>query len=237
MELDFFLSDLTEQQLQLMADAAIEVNECVSIVRKSGRNMVHEVTDGGKGIKTKTSYPPNGFTNFENGTHFYFHIHRDSSTEYGHFHTYGYPRSLDNNKIKSKRKLTAQKSIRDKQHAHLIAISVNKYGAPINLFTTNKWVTKEVIYPQSEVIDMLDHYAMNSDGSLSPLERWTAALLVMFRPQIIWLISQRDATLESWKTTHPESNVYEDKALEVLADIDISIDEQQKAVNALLERC
>jgi len=236
MDLEYFLSDLTEPELRVMADAAAEVDECVRLVRNLGRNMIHEVTDGGIGIKTKTSYPPNGFTNFDNGTHFYFHIHRDSSTEYGHFHTYGYPRALENNAIKSKRKLTAKKSIRKKQHAHLVAISVNKYGTPINLFTTNKWVTKEVIYPENQVVGMLDQYALKSDATLSPLERWTSALLKLFRPQIVWLISQRGSTLKSWEATYPESNVYEDKALEVLVDVDISIEEQREAVNQLLEQ-
>jgi len=236
MDLEFFLSDLTEDQLRGMAKAADEVDECVTSARKNGRNMVHEITDGGKGIRTKTNYPSKGVTDFDRGSHFYFHIHRDSTKEYGHFHTFSYPLEFNKSKIKKQRKLSASKSIREKKHAHLVAISVDKYAAPVNLFTTNRWVTKEVLYPEERVVELLDQFSFGEESTVTNLQRWTSALLILFRPQIIWLISQRDAKLEAWAEEHPESDVTEDKALEILVDIDVSWKEQQIAVNQLLEK-
>ena len=59
--------------------------------------------------------------------------------------------------------------------SHLVAISMDKWGLPIGLFTTNRWVTAENWYEAADVVAMLDCFDIDlmpappglpTDGSL-----------------------------------------------------------------------
>ena len=79
--------------------------------------------------------------------------------------------------------------------SHLVAISMDKYGLPIKLFTTNRWVTGETWYRAPDVVAMLDRFEMDLAQPSWPVNRWLTAMVRLFRPQIASLLDERDRTL------------------------------------------
>lgn len=112
---------------------------------------------------------------------------------------------------------------------HLIGISMDDLGAPICLFTVNRWVTGEYWYDGADILRMLDRFEISHTQPSWPVNRWLGAVLRMFRPQIEALIRARDGTVAAWQG---EENVFEDRGLEVTSWCRISLAEQATAIEA-----
>jgi hypothetical protein len=109
---------------------------------------------------------------------------------------------------------------------HLIAISMDKAGWPIGLFTTNRWVTAETWYAAHDVAALLGNFDLRLNKPCWPVNRFLSAMLVLFRPQIEELLQQRDARLRAWQRQHPGVNAYEDRRLEVASQLPVSVEAQ-----------
>jgi hypothetical protein len=118
-----------------------------------------------------------------------------------------------------------------------IAISMDRAGWPIGLFTTNRWVTGETWYPAHGVSAMLGGFDLKMNKPCWPVNRWLTDMLVLFRPQIETLLQQRDERIRAWQREHPEvENVYEDRRLEVTSQMPISVEAQVDALEEALAR-
>ena len=59
------------------------------------------------------------------------------------------------------------------------------------------------------------------------VNRWLSAMLVLFQPQIVRLLHERDARIDAWRADHPDTNdVYEDRRLEVTSELAIDVETQ-----------
>ena len=56
----------------------------------------------------------------------------------------------------------------------------------------------------------------------------------LFRPQIVELLRERDAVVADWQKKHPDSDVFEDRELDLPSRIEISADQQISDVQATL---
>ena len=72
----------------------------------------------------------------------------------------------------------------DEALSHLIAIAMDSYGYPTNLFTVNRWVTAEAWYLAEQVIQMLDHFVIDHAYPSWLVNRWISAMFVLYRPHI-----------------------------------------------------
>ena len=142
------------------------------------------------------------------GAIYYYHVH-DSGP--GHFHTF----------------MGTGKTM-----THLIAIAMDADGAPVRLFTTNRWVTGEAWRPAPEAIRMVERFAVARATPSWPVNRWIGAMIRLFRPQIAALIAARDAAVAA----HGGEAALEDRALEVTSALDIDVERQIAAVRAALAR-
>ena len=118
--------------------------------------------------------------------------------------------------------------------SHLIAISMDRAGYPIGLFTTNRWVTADNWYSSDQVIEMLDHFEMDLSWPSWPTNIWITAMLRLFRPQIEGLIRERDAAVADWQKTHPKKDVFEDRECEITSSLPISVVTQIEDVKRAL---
>ena len=59
-------------------------------------------------------------------------------------------------------------------------------------------------------------------------------MLVLFRPQIGWLLAERDRALAAWAKAHPGADAAEDRRLEILSALPVAVKEQRRAVDAAL---
>lgn len=217
------LDSLPRERREEMAEAGEEILECYRVLNKGGINLVGECLKG-QGTFYEFDHYPNGDV-YDKETHaqYYYHAHRGIAGENGHFHTFLRQGAIPQNVKPVAYEGETKWPEGSDAVCHLVAISMDVYGFPIGLFSTNRWVTDEVWYAADDVIGMLDRFQMDHAYPSWPVNRWITAMFRVFRPEIEALITQRDASLEAWKVAHPDVDVYEDRNLEVTGQLRISV--------------
>lgn len=225
---------LGRTQLDAMLEAGQWVLECHRVLQKSSDNIVGEVLKNNGTFTELDHYPPGDAFDQSSFSQYYYHAHRGD--EHGHFHTF----------IRGER-AAALKPIeqtrmdymdeRDDTICHVIAISMDNAGMPIGLFTTNRWVTAENWFSDTDTASLLPHFEMDLVPPSWPVNIWISGMLRLFRPQIEALILKRNQVISSWSEDHPGTDVFEDRGLGILSEMPISIEQQithiEKALAAL----
>jgi hypothetical protein len=107
--------------------------------------------------------------------------------------------------------------------SHLIAISMSPMGMPERLFTTNRWVTGETWYRAAHVIAVLDRFIIDLDHPSRLVNEWLSAMFVLFRPKIEELLIERDRVILQWQSDHIDTDAFEDRRLEIVSSVEISL--------------
>jgi len=229
-------SSLSRPALQRMRDAGAEVVECHRVLDKGGLNVVGEILRGQGEFIEYEHYPADDVYDANSHAQYYYHAHRGSEGEHGHFHTFlraaGMPAGVAPVPYAGGEPWPAG----DQALSHLIAISMDADGLPIGLFTVNRWVTGDAWYPARDVIAMLDGFVIDHANPSWPVNRWIGAMLRLFRPRIEALVLARDRRLAAWACSQPGRDVFEDRELEIASHAAISVGRQIAAVAAALER-
>lgn len=233
------LDSLSRERLEEMADAGAEIVDCIRVLARSKDNLVSEVLHGEPDFVQWVHYPKGDVYDPASASQYYYHAHPpgERPEEHGHFHTFLRPRGMPEGVRPAPVPDYAAPDDPDDALSHLVAFSMNEYGLPIALFTTNRWVTGETWYSADDVVGMLDRFEIDlaRPGSW-PVNRWITAMFSLFRPQITALIGARDDAVAAWTPAEPGLSVYEDRLLEVTSQMPVSIDDQIAAVAAALER-
>jgi len=215
-----------------MLAAAAEIEECDRVLEKGGSNVVADLLRGQGAFTEWNHYPPGDVYDSASHGQYYYHAHPSPlrETEHGHFHTFlrvqGMPKGVEAVAMPE----SVVRPLGAKALSHLIGISMDWRGRPIRLFTVNRWVTGESWYPAGDVIAMLDRFEIDHANPSWPVNRWTSAMLRLFRPQIEWLIGERDQAMRLWQAGRPDALVYEDRELEVTSSLAISVADQMRLV-------
>ena len=226
--------DLPRATLEAMLAAGREVLEWRRILAKSGDNPVGEVLKHQGEFYVLDHYPKGDVFDPESHSQWYYHAHdkQERPGEHGHFHTFlrggGMPEGIAPAPLPD---LSPESAPNDRV-CHLVAVSMDRSGWPLGLFTTNRWVTAETWYAAHDVAAMLDRFEVRMSRPSWPVNRWLSSLLRLFRPQIEELLQERDLRVRAWQRAHPEANAYEDRRLEVTSQLPVSVEAQV----ALLER-
>jgi hypothetical protein len=236
------LRDLPADRLADMAAAGGQIRECYRLLRKGGGNIVGEVLRGHGGFFQWEHYPPGDVYDGETHSQYYYHAHPGTSrfVEHGHFHTFLRPLGMpDGVRPAAAGAVVAEAACPavagdNDALSHLVAISMDGDGYPVRLFTTNRWVTGETWYAAEDVIRMLDRFVIDLAYPSLPVNIWITAMVRLFRPQIEALVRERDAALAAQGTTRGAGAVYEDRDLEVVSSLPISVDEQVERVAAAM---
>jgi hypothetical protein len=226
------LKKLSHEQLQTMANAGVQVLECYRVLQKSNSNVVAEVLRGQGKFFEFDHYPKGDVYDSETHSQFYYHSHRKG--EHGHFHTFLREKGMPKGCRPVKQSEANFMKERDDKLSHIIAISMNRAGFPIALFTTNRWITADNWYKANDVIKMLGLFEMDLASPSWPVNIWLTAMLRLFRPQIMDLVRERDATVGDWQKTHPENDAFEDRGCGITSARKISVAAQIKRVNQAL---
>ena len=113
---------------------------------------------------------------------------------------------------------------------HFVAISMDRSGQPIRLFTTNRWVTGETWFAADDVIAMLPRFRVDRKSRSDEVNAWITAMLCLFRPDVARLLQRRDETIAARAANRPGIDIYEDRSLEVLSYMDISVADRVAAI-------
>jgi len=254
---------LSRAALGAMAAAGQALIACQRGMAASGTSPLAEALQGAAPIYERRHYPAGDVCDSASHAQYFYHAHppgerRGAKTgeEHGHFHTFlrarGMPAgvrpmvmpefAVANNPAAPKAPLvpSAPETAAGEEAdpwSHLVAIAMDATGAPLRFFTTNRWVTGETWYPAADVVRMLDHFAFGEDGPAPLLNRWIAALLALYKPQLTDLLAQRDAAVMDWRRRRrAKVHVLEDQRLEVTSALAIDIEAQIAQIDAALYR-
>jgi len=205
------------------------------VLAKGGLNIVGEMLRGQGPFIELDHYPADDVFDRDSQSQFYYHAHRGLDGEHGHFHTFVRPSGMPEGMRPVVHPDASEPWPQGPEAlSHLIAISMDAYGFPIGLFTTNRWVTNEAWYAATDVMQLLTRFQVDHAAPSWPVNRWISAMFVLFRPQMRQLLRQRDAAVADWAARHPGQDVFEDRALDVTSSVTISVEDQMQQVRALL---
>lgn len=225
------LANLERSRLEAMFQAGRVVTESQRLLDKAGANVVGQCLAHQGTFYEYDHYPSGDVYDGETHAQYYYHSHRPEGGEHGHFHTFlrarGMPRGVKEIDYKGE----AKRPIGKDALGHLVAISMNKPGQPIALFTTNRWVTDETFYPAEDAIAMLDYFKIDHTYPCLATNQWISAIILLFYPQIAALLVERDKQMMTWAALHMGEDIYEDRDLEVTSFLHISIEKQIAAVD------
>jgi hypothetical protein len=178
-------------------------------------------------------YPAMDVHDIATGAQFFYHAHPPDADfpEHGHFHCF---LRLDEPGGEARGKRRRPAGRREQALAHLVAISMDPTGEPIRLFVVNRWITGETWLKGGVVAGLLDRFDVTHGHPCEPVNRWIAAMLRLFRPQIGQLLRRRDRCIADWRRRHPGRDALEDRRLGILAHEPVSVAGQIAAVERAL---
>ena len=236
---DVDLASLPRARLEDMRAAADDMIEVLQEAADSGRHILVDVLNAapeGSEFTEWEHYPPGDVHDKTNGAIWFYHAHaRDEGEsrpwdEHGHFHMFVYTEKLGAGAVP-----LALPKERDEQKGglcHLAAVSFDMSGAPMKIFSTNRWVADEWMYSAGDVIGLLDRFKVDNEAH-ALTSRWLMAALRLYRPQIEWALKERDRVLATAREKDPEG-FGEDKDIEVLSAIDFDLAGQIDAIESVL---
>ncbi|GGX86580.1 hypothetical protein GCM10007160_12400 [Litchfieldella qijiaojingensis] len=213
------LESYSREQLQAMAEAAREALECQRVLKKVGLNLVGEILKGQGKFVQFNHYPDGDVYDRDTGSQYYYHAHREG--EHGHFHLFNRP-ARDNQQGKVK------------TPTHLIAISMDPWGLPIGLFTTNRWVTGEKWRRADKTLALADAFEIDHAWPSWPVNRWVTAMLRCYRPYLEVLLAHRDREIERLQAS--QDDVFENRDVEVIGQLPIDLPNWSKQLEETLSR-
>ncbi len=225
---------LSRRRLQIMRAAGNEIVECYRVLTKGGLNVVGEVLRGQGTFYEMNHYPDGDVFDVETHSQYYYHAHPDSPHEHGHFHTFLRRGGMPSDVRAVPYEGTESWPAGDDALAHLVAISMDSRGYPIDLFAVNRWVTGDTWYRAEDVIRMAERFDVDHAYPSWPSNRWISAMVRLFRPQVAALLRHRDLVVAAWAESHPSVDVYEDRALEVTGRMAVSVEQQIERVSHAL---
>jgi hypothetical protein len=233
---DLELRRLPRAELERMAAAGREVATCEAVLAKTGDTVVGELLRGQPFFEWD-HYPAGEVFDPETSALYYYHAHppeQRDPREHGHFHTFLKPSDLPAEIRPLPVPAAPPGSGEHGKLAHLVAIAMDGEGRPFRLFTTNRWVTGESWHRGADVMRLAERFAIGHARPSWPANRWVTAMLVLFRPQIGWLLAERDRVLAAWAKAHRAREATEDRRLEILSSVPIAVADQRRAVDAAL---
>ena len=175
----------------------------VKALHGENSSIVTKVMDGKEYVfDPYTHYPYDGGIVDENtDCRVFFHAHREN--EYGHFHTF----------------------IEDEEGdlIHLILISMNEKGEPVELATVNRWVTGDKYLKADKLRTLFDKFKM--DRNLFPEERlidFVEYVFKAYKKDIYRLFEERDKWIYDYSLKYYREP-FEDREHEILSSMDVNI--------------
>ena len=237
---DTDLSGISNDQLQLMQTG---VDEMLAVLEEAAGLGYHVLANvlasaGEEPFEQWRHYPPGDVQDKQSGSIWFYHAHAENEiarpwNENGHFHLFRYTEMLR----EGAEPLTMPKDPDFEKGGlcHLLAVSFDPNGLPVRIFTTNRWVSDEWLYPASDVIPLLDGFEITSAEAINGAEyaltsRWLGALLKLYRPQIEWALHERDRKIAALSVADPA--YAENMEIEVLSAVEFDLAGQIDAIEA-----
>ncbi len=217
-----------------MRAAGEEIRECYRVLEKGGTNLVAEILRGQGTFYEDDHYPEGDVFDSDTASQYYYHAHRGLPGEHGHFHTFRRHAAIPDGMTPVPYEGDEPWPEGEDTVVHLAGISMDRYGYPIGLFVTNRWVTGETWFSGPDTAALARGFEIDHAFPSWPTNRWLGAMFRLFTPQIEGLLRQRDQVVHRWSALHPGVDVYEDRELDITGWLKISVDAQIARLEAAL---
>ena len=154
-----------------MLAAGEEVTECLRVLAKADLNIVGECLKNQGTFYEFDHYPEGDVYDEETHAQYYYHAHRGVAGEHGHFHTFVRAKGMPDKLIPVAYDGDVEWPQGDDVLSHLVAVSMDRYGLPLGLFTTNRWVTGENWFTAQDTIRLLDAFIIDHAHPSWPVNR------------------------------------------------------------------
>ncbi len=232
------LEALPRDELEAMHDAAATVIDCQAALAQAGSSPVAEVLRGAPDFEEWGHYPDGDVQDQATGAQYYYHAHaarERANGEHGHFHLFVRPPLAGLSPAPDPRFPSGDAHAPEDRISHLVALSMDGYGRPLRFFTTNRWVCDDTWYPAGTVIGLLDRFSVTGDAPSPELNRWLAAMVRLFKPQIAALLRERDRAIERALTDRAaDDDVLEDRSLQNLSEAPVDLLVQIRSIEDAL---
>jgi hypothetical protein len=165
-------------------------------------------------------YPKAEVIDSAHASQYYYHSHRTSAREHGHFHLFGLLHADGSRRDPS----AAWQS--DEAPSHLIAIGMSPQGLPIKVFCPNQWVTKGHWLPAHVVLKQLDQFVVRGPARWSHISHWLTGFVMLFRPQIAAALRARDIHAQQLRQKRRWRSFWADETIEVINYIPVDLHQQ-----------
>ena len=222
------LAGVSHSRLELMALAGAELTTAERAFARQNTSVVARLLRDEDTFFEWDHFPAGEIYDSVSGAQYFYHAHgeapkrvgedqqfhnlmpaahsgaRRPASEHGHFHTFIRLPGSD-------------------VTCHIVAVAMDFHGRPNRLFTVNRWVTQDDWRAAPQMIALLDRFVIDLPRPSRWVNRWLAALLRLFRPDIEALLRERDAALAEWGRKHPGEDPQKARELEIPSQREISL--------------
>jgi hypothetical protein len=234
-----------------VASAAAVIRECRRVLVANGSTLAREAVGKSGKVGDWRHYPAGDVYDPSSHAQYFYHRHPAAEgvadeAEHGHFHLFlraeGMPRGVKPlllpeaaiaNLPTPPQAAPSKRGARD-EVSHLVAIALNRAGEAVRLFTTNRWVTGETWYRADDVIRMLERFSLDTAEPAGVVNRWLAAVVRLYQPEIAMLLRKRDEAVMDPRRRRRRIEVFEDPKLEITSSLAIDLDARLAAVDRLV---
>lgn len=227
------LTALAPRRLARMRRAQRELGVTIRAFRRAGGHPVRDAQGGGPApFERYAHYPTDDVDDVPRGYAWYYHAHEPGPSrpwdEHGHFHLYVYPH-LFAGKAAPVALPKQGDAARDAGIVHLFGLCLSEQGAPVRLFTINRWASNEHMYAAPDLLAAIDRFALGRETPYPLVSRWLGAMVRLLQPQISWLLHERDRVLGEARKADPEG-YSEDRSLDVVSTLEFDLGEVHAAL-------
>lgn len=221
-------------ELQALLGAGDEIRECHRVLSKAKMNIVGECLKHQGAFMKFNHYPKGDVYDWETHAQYYYHTHRGIEDEHGHFHTFMRARGMPDGVEPVPYDGDVEWPSGKDAVSHIIAISMDKFGYPVGLFATNRWVTGETWYAAEDVVAMVDNFRVDHAYPNWPVNLWITAMFRLFQHEIFALLRHRDEVVAQWGRDHEGVDTFEDRELEITGFVSATVEHQLETVERAL---
>lgn len=211
---------LNVAQLERIRAGGDQMLDAVLALQKKQQTVLTALIPKSGAFTLWERYPAGEVSDAKTACQYYYHAHRTSAREHGHFHLFG----LLNADATPRQQGTPWGE--HEAPSHLIAISMNPQGMPIKIFCPNQWVTQGYWLSASQIMAQLDLFSVRAQPRWQLVGNWLAGFIQLFRPQIESALLARDAQLNELRRGRRWRTFWADETIEVINYMPIDLHKQ-----------
>lgn len=209
--------------------AAGRLLNCYQELAADGQHLLHTLLQG-KNVNQWEHLPEEDAVDESSGYQWFYHCHspddrgETNTLEHGHFHVFARTTALSKlpERFSKADELHAIASLEnDRETRHLLCISLDAKGIPIEIFTVNSWVTGDTMVDARSTAWLLKNMTLETGHRIIDAVLESVVALLPF--EISEVLAIRDGCLLERMKAEPE--VLENRTLEVLSSKKINIDD------------